>query len=73
MVTAIDEDELLKTRLEAERQQFLAMAPHQQERYMESARRVLRLSLCDDQKTVLFTAIQLMLNDEYAVQKGMTS
>ena len=61
----IDEDEALRTRLENDHFRFLEMENVKQEAYMESARKILPVSLQADNKAVLFTAIQLMLNDEY--------
>ncbi len=61
----IDQDGALKAKLDADRLRFLAMANSDQEMYLESARSILPPSLRADYKTVLFTAIQLMINDEY--------
>lgn len=61
----IDEDESLKARLESDHQRFFALTTEQQETYMESARRILPVSFRGEGKAVLFTAIQMMLNDEY--------
>jgi hypothetical protein len=44
---------------------FDALTSDKQESYMEEARRLLPPSLHHDKGSVLLTALQLMLNDEY--------
>jgi hypothetical protein len=59
------EDKLLRERLEADRLNFFALPEDEQESYRVIARGILPQSFGNDQRSILFTAIQLMRIDEH--------